>query len=60
MVVLERDDGNFTFAEQYHYASEHDGQVIAEGWASLPAEGMYATVEDAEAAARLATDRWAQ
>jgi hypothetical protein len=35
LVVLQRDDGHFAFAEEYHYRTEYDGKVIAEGWARL-------------------------
>ncbi len=58
MAVLERDDGHFTLAEQYHYATDVDGKVVAEGWATLPSEGIFATAEEAEAEARLAIGRW--
>ena len=58
MVVLARGDGHFTFAEQYHYTTEWEGKVIAEGWATLPCEGIFATAADAEAEARAAIARW--
>ena len=58
MVVLVRDDGRFSFAEQYHYATDVDGKVVAQGWATLPSEGVFPTAEDAEAEARLAAARW--
>ncbi|QUD90554.1 hypothetical protein [Phenylobacterium montanum] len=51
MVVIRREDGNFTFAEQYHYVTQNDGVVIAEGWASLRPEGIYSTANEAEAEA---------
>lgn len=54
MVVLQRGDGNFTCVEQYHFISEHEGEVIAQGWASLSPEGIYATVDQAEAEASAA------
>jgi len=49
VVVLQRDDGHFTFAEEYFYKSEHEGKIIAEGWARLPSEGVFASAEIAEA-----------
>ena len=57
MVVVRRDDGHFSYAEQYYYISEWGGEVVAEGWASLPAEGLFATVGDAETEARLALEQ---
>lgn len=29
VVVLQRDDGFFSFAEEYYFTSEHEGEVIA-------------------------------
>ena len=49
VVILQRDDGHFTFAEEYSYKSEYEGKIIAEGWARLPSEGVFATAEIAEA-----------
>lgn len=54
VVVLLRDDGLFAWAEQYHYVSEHDGEVIVEGWHSLAPEGIYASAEIAAAEGRAA------
>lgn len=45
IVVFRRADGNFTFAEQYHYTSIEEGVMIASGWATLPAEGVYSSLE---------------
>ena len=45
VAILQRDDGHFTFAEEYFYKSEYDGKVIAECWARLPAEGIFETAE---------------
>jgi hypothetical protein len=45
LVVLQREDGYFSFAEEYYYRSEYEGQVAAEGWARLPPEGIYETME---------------
>jgi hypothetical protein len=53
LVVLQRDDGLFSFAEEYHYRIECDGKVIAEGWARLPPERIFETVEIAATEARL-------
>ena len=58
IVVLVRDDGNFTYAEQYHHLTEQDGRTLAEGWVTLPAFGIFASAEAAEAAGREVMDRW--
>lgn len=58
VVVLRRADGHYTYAEQYHFVSEHEGEVVAEGWATLPATGIYATAAIAEQEARAAFPRW--
>lgn len=50
-VVMLRDDGHFTFAEQYHHTSEHGRTAIAEGWASLRPEGIFATADEGGAKA---------
>jgi hypothetical protein len=52
LVVLERNDGHFSFAEEYYYRTEYDGKIVAEGWARLPPEGIFETVEIAAAEAR--------
>jgi hypothetical protein len=52
--VLQRDDGYFSFAEEYFYTSEHEGKVLAQGWAQLPAEGIFANAETAETEGRSA------
>lgn len=49
VAVLQRDDGHFTFAEEYTYRSEYEGKVIAQGWQRLPCEGIFANAEIAEA-----------
>lgn len=49
IVVLKRTDGAYSFAEQYHYVSEYEGQVIATGWHSLPSHGLYSSLEVAAA-----------
>lgn len=50
--VLKRPDGFFTVAEQYYYSSTYDGIVIAEGWATLLATGIFSSIEIAADAAR--------
>jgi hypothetical protein len=57
IVVLRREDGCFTVAEQYHYASEYGGEIVAEGWQTLPPNGLYASLELAEAEALAASTR---
>lgn len=54
VAILQRDDGHFTFAEEYSYKSEYEGQVIAEGWHRLPAEGIFENAELAEIAGQSA------
>ena len=54
LVVLLREDGHFSFAEQYHYATRYDGKVVADGWQTLPPDGVYATAAIAEAEGRSA------
>lgn len=58
IVVLQRDDGNYTFAEQYYYVSEYNGDAIAKGWQTLRPNGIHATAEIAEAEGRAAFSRW--
>ena len=52
VVVLQRDDGVFSIAEEYYSRSEYEGEIIAEGWVRLPPEGYYATIEIAATEAR--------
>ncbi|NTG51697.1 hypothetical protein G6M04_30335 [Agrobacterium rhizogenes] len=54
MVILQREDGFYAFAEQYYYVSQYDGEIIAEGWATLPADGIYANCQMAEIQGRAA------
>jgi hypothetical protein len=58
IVVLRRDDGNHTFAEQYFFVSEYEGQIIAEGWQTLRPNGIYASAAIAESEGRAAFERW--
>jgi hypothetical protein len=58
IVVLQRDDGNFTFAEEYFYVSQYEGEIIAEGWQQLPPNGVYATAAIAESEGQAAFARW--
>lgn len=48
VAILQRDDGHFTFAEEYSYKSEYEGEVIAQGWQQLPPEGIFDSEEIAE------------
>lgn len=48
MVVLKHRDGFYSVAEQYYYADTHEGSQTVEGWATLPATGIFATIELAE------------
>ena len=36
LVVLQRNDGFFSIAEEYYFRSEYDGEVVAEGWHDCP------------------------
>ena len=58
IVVLQRDDGLFTFAEEYYSVSEHDGEIFAEGWARLPPNGIHATAAIAEFEGRAIFALW--
>ena len=58
MVILQREDGFYAFAEQYHFMSRYEGEIIAEGWCTLPADGFYANSEIAEIEGRAAFTRW--
>ncbi|GES41483.1 hypothetical protein FBZ98_108190 [Rhizobium sp. ERR 922] len=57
MVVLRREDGFYTYAEQYHYVSHYEGKIIAEGWVTLPSDGMHTTSKIAEIEGRAAFSR---
>ena len=53
VLIVARDDGAFALVVQKRYWNAHEGQVVAEGWASLPASGsIYETIEIAEREAR--------
>jgi hypothetical protein len=52
VVILQRDDGHFTFAEEYFYTSVWEGAIVAQGWARHPSEGIFASAESAEAEGR--------
>lgn len=54
VAILQRDDGHFTFAEEYSYRSEYEGEIIAEGWQRLPPDGIFESAELAEMAGRSA------
>lgn len=54
VVVLRRNDGRYTFAEQYFFISEYEGTIVEQGWATLDFAGIYATAVIAEREARAA------
>lgn len=54
MVILRREDGLYAHAEQYHYVSQYEGEIISEGWATLPADGIYSSSQIAEIEGRAA------
>jgi hypothetical protein len=53
VAILLRDDGHFSFAEEYFYTSIWEGEIKAQGWARLPPEGIFESAEIAEAEGRL-------
>jgi hypothetical protein len=57
VVVLRRDDGNYTFTEQYFFVSEYEGKIVAQGWATLGPHGIYASAAIAEFEGRAAFAR---
>jgi hypothetical protein len=58
IVVLRRDDGLYSFAEQYFFRSEYEGEVIAEGWYTQSSNGIYASAAIAELEGRAAFAHW--
>ena len=52
VAILQREDGYFSFSEQYFYTSEYEGEIIAQEWQQLPPEGIFASAEIAEAEGR--------
>lgn len=52
LVILRREGGSYAFAEQYHFVSMHNGEVVAEGWNALPVHGFYASADMAEIEAK--------
>jgi hypothetical protein len=60
VAILQRDDGYFTFAEEYSYNSEYGGEIVAEGWQQLPSNGIFASAEIAEAEGQSTLARSAQ
>ena len=53
IVILQRDDGLFTFAEEYFYTRDRAGKFTAPAWARLDPQGIFASAEMAEADGRL-------
>lgn len=58
IIIVERDDGFYTYAEQYHYVSEYDGEIISEGWHTVAHDGIYESSAVAETEGRSAFRRW--
>ncbi|MGJ4928652.1 hypothetical protein ACQR1I_13990 [Bradyrhizobium sp. HKCCYLS2038] len=54
VAILQRDDGYFSFALEYAYKSEYEGEVIAEGWHHRYGEGIFESEDAAEHAGRSA------
>jgi hypothetical protein len=47
--IVAKDSGGFVIVEEYFYRNEdEDGSVIAQGWASLPGNSIFADPELAE------------
>ncbi|THV20499.1 hypothetical protein [Peteryoungia ipomoeae] len=57
VIIVQREDGFYAYAEQYHFVSKHEGKIVAEGWGTLPGEGIYAYLHDAEIEGRAAFAR---
>jgi hypothetical protein len=58
VVILQRDDGYFTVAQEYFYTSEYEGKIIAQRWARLgSSQSIFASAEMAEADGRLLLQR---
>lgn len=58
LVVLQRDDGHYAFAEQYYFVSKYEGEIVAEDWQTLPSNGIYGSADIAEAEGRAAFAHW--
>lgn len=58
IVILQRKDGFYAYAEQYYFVSQYEGEIISEGWCMLPADGIYANSQIAEIEGRAAFSRW--
>lgn len=58
IIIIERDDGLYTFAEQYHYVSEYGGEIISQGWHTVPYDGIYESAQVAETEGRAAFGMW--
>jgi len=52
VAILQRDDGHFSFAEEYFYTAAYEGEIIAQGWRQLPPEGIFESAEIAETEGR--------
>jgi hypothetical protein len=52
MVVLRRQDGRYSCAEQYYFTAEYEGAIAAQGWQSLSPEGIFETGAAAASAAK--------
>jgi hypothetical protein len=52
VVILQRDDGHFTFAEEYFYTRDDEGKFTTSGWARLYPQGIFASAEIAEVEGR--------
>ncbi len=49
VLIVKRDDGTYALIVQRRYRNVYEGQLIADGWASLPTSAsIYQTVEIAE------------
>ncbi|WP_077104793.1 hypothetical protein [Agrobacterium sp. DSM 25558] len=58
IIIIERDDGFYAFAEQYYYVSEYDGEIISQGWHTISRNGIFETSQVAETEGRDAFCMW--
>ena len=57
VVIIQREDGFYAFAEQYHYTTKHSGEIVVKGWHTLAANGVYADLNVAKNEGRAAFTR---
>lgn len=60
LVIVQRPDGYYSLAQQYHYRSEFEAKIVAEGWHTLGLEGIFESLDLAKSEAQLTMDRLSQ